>query len=57
MMYGSYGGGVPGAPGNMGGVGAPVSFAGGVSPSVRISVVTIPQVLQFQTLALVAAVT
>ncbi len=36
MMYG-YGGGVPGAPGNMGGVGAPVSFAGGVSPSVRVS--------------------
>ncbi len=37
MMYGTYGGGVPGAPGNMGGVGAPVSFAGGVSPSVRVS--------------------
>ena len=36
MMYG-YGGGAPGAPGNLGGVGAPVSFAGGVSPSVRIS--------------------
>lgn len=37
MMYGTYGGGVPGAPGNMGGIGAPVSFAGGVSPSVRVS--------------------
>ena len=36
MMYG-YGGGAPGAPGNLGGVGAPVSFAGGVSPSVRVS--------------------
>ena len=36
MMYG-YGGGAPGAPGNLGGVGAPVSFAGSVSPSVRIS--------------------
>jgi len=36
MMYG-YGAGAPGAPGNLGGVGAPVSFAGGVSPSVRIS--------------------
>ena len=36
MMYG-YGGGAPGAPGNLGGVGDPVSFAGGVSPSVRIS--------------------
>jgi hypothetical protein len=32
-----YGGGVPGAAGNLGGVGAPVSFAGGVSPLVRIS--------------------
>ena len=37
MIYDGYGVGVPGAPGNLGGVGAPVSFAGGVSPSVRIS--------------------
>ncbi len=36
MMYG-YGGGAPGAPGNLAGVGAPVSFAGGVSPKVRVS--------------------
>lgn len=43
MMYG-YGGGAPGAPGNLGGVGAPVSFAGGVSPSVRVSGVGAPMV-------------